>query len=230
MPNERKGRYKRKYKKRYNGRSRYARKQFLVSPNAPISQNALVKMRYVETRNINPSATIADYLIYRANSVYDPYQGTGGDQPTGFDQWMLFYNHFNVVGSKITVTFNTTDATDAGNAIGLVSLRDSTTVETDITTLRRQAGAVWKPLTPMGSNRSVQTIKKYFSAKKFFKVKDTNQSEYKGTISGNPSEEAYYHVYVGAGNSRAVDPAVVDVNVTIDYIVLLSERKPLADS
>ena len=37
--------------------------------------------------------------------MYDPYAGTGGHQPRGFDDFMGIYGKFTVLGSKCTAQF-----------------------------------------------------------------------------------------------------------------------------
>lgn len=73
-----------------------------------------VKLIYSDTQGLtSTSGALAKYQ-YRGNSLYDPdFTGTG-NQPVGFDELMLLYNKFRVMGSKITVraTVGATTQTD----------------------------------------------------------------------------------------------------------------------
>lgn len=69
-------------------------------------------LRYSTTCSLTAtSGAVATPQIFRANDLFDPdFSGTG-HQPMGFDQLMVWYNHFCVVRSKIICTFRCTTAT-----------------------------------------------------------------------------------------------------------------------
>ena len=45
---------------------------------------------------------------FSANGLYDPNLAVGGHQPMGFDEQMAIYDHYCVLGAKITVNNITT--------------------------------------------------------------------------------------------------------------------------
>lgn len=76
-----------------------------------------VRMRYSDTIQLTcTSGAMASYVL-RANDCFDPdFTGTG-HQPMGFDQMILFYNHFVVTKSRLRVTFRNKSNTSPFTAL-----------------------------------------------------------------------------------------------------------------
>lgn len=198
-------------------------------PRSPIADSQLVRMRYCATGiELNPGAGTADTLTFRANDLYDPESTGVGHQPYGYDQWMQFYNHFTVVGSKIKVTFVPEVATANGNNICTIHVADDTSVTTNLTLLMERTGTVWGLAANMYGRPC--TLTKKFSTKKFFNKSNVRDcEELKGSITAGPSDQAHYHVSC-FNPDGTTDNNPVPIAVQIDYIVLLSERKDLTQS
>lgn len=62
-----------------------------------------VKLKYVTQVSLNPSTSLNDYAVFRANSLYDPEYATGGHQPMWHDVYASVYDNYRVYFSKITV-------------------------------------------------------------------------------------------------------------------------------
>ena len=148
-----------------------------------------------------------------------------------FDQWMQFYDHYTVIGSKITVTFMPTDPSTValGTAIIGIYLGDSPTNLSgafSVDEMIEQGKTVYTQL----ASPTPKTLTRKFSTKKFFGTKNVNgQPEYKGTTASNPDDQAYFHVWVGP-TSPVWDAGEVRVTIKIDYIAMLTEPKFLAQS
>lgn len=85
----------------------------VFEPWVPIFPVTITKrLRYSTTFALSTTAgALTSVQIFRANDLFDPdYSGTG-HQPMGFDQLMLWYNHFVVRFAKITCVFKNTAAT-----------------------------------------------------------------------------------------------------------------------
>lgn len=189
----------------------------------PISKSAQVQMRYVTQINLNPTSLTSANWIFNASGVYDPDTTGIGHQPLGFDQWMLFYDHYVVVGSKISVEF-ITEASDA--YVVAIGLRDQAAPTTDPELFRERGHTVYA--TANGTQKSTKLVKGY-SPRKFFAVDDiVSKDTLRGSVTTNPAENAYYIVNASAGTS--VDPGAITAHVTLQYTVLLTEPKPLAQS
>ncbi len=190
----------------------------------PVPNRKLVKLRYVDWITLNPTVT-ADTIVYkefRANSAFDPDYTGAGHQPLGFDQWMTFYDHFNVVGSKITCTWT---PSDVNTHVG-VYLDDDTTAVTSLRNVLEQKGATYRSNLSTGDKAITTT--KTFSAKKFLGPSMALMDSNTGSASANPSEDAIFKVF--AGTFETADPGAMVVQIQIDYIMLLTERKTLAES
>lgn len=197
------------------------------------------KLRYTESFALAPSGSTVVAQVFRANDLYDPNGLPGGHQPMGFDQLCLMFNHFTVTGSKITViSTQAATGTLVGSFWGCM-LTDSGTraaLMSGISEIMEQEGGQRRPRQTYGSyNQNAlispynNKVKKFFSAKKFFNVKDiVGGNEYACTASQSPAEEAYYEVW--ATSVLGSTPSEVHFLATIDYIVVCQEPKTLAQS
>lgn len=196
-----------------------------------VPPNKMVRLKYVEYITLNaPSATSARN-IFRANSCFDPNQTGIGHQPLGFDQWSIFYDHYTVVGSKCTAQFMAQGSSSAidSSIVGII-LTDNTSVLPPPETLLEQPKSSHRILTN-GNATQKATVRKGFSAKKFFGLKSIkdNRALVGASTTANPSEDAYFSVYQMAYDA-ALNPNPIKVVVTINYLVYFTERKTLAGS
>lgn len=162
------------------------------------------------------AGSIASYS-YRANDLYDPYAGAGGAQPRGFDQWMVFYRHFVVVGSQMVIKV----FSPVPNATGEIPMRvgivisDSTTAPTTTSMIAENPRGVSKIF---GVNQ-VQTLVKRFSTRGFFSVNDpVDSDDLHGSSGASPTEQAVYHICAFALNAGTESCYVTGY---IDYIAWL---------
>jgi len=187
-------------------------------------------LRYVTKIELTPVlGALRDY-IFRANSLFDPDQTGAGHQPMGRDTWATLYNHYVVLGSKITIEASQQEASGSVSNIAAVGvyLNDSITIAyTDMTEYAEARRGQYK----LVNSRQTKPAKlsNSFSAKNFFNITDVkdNKSEIGALVGFNPTEAAYYHVW---GQTMDSSTTVITYIVTIDYIVSFSEPKSLAQS
>jgi len=188
-------------------------------------------MRYVDQIRLDADAGIKAVHNFRANSIFDPDETAGGHQPLGHDEWGLFYNHYIVLGAKITCQFNATTSFADASIYGIY-LADDTVLPIKASTICEQGLARWNsaPLSTDGGTSSKRIYNTY-SAKKFHNVKDVadNSGILGASFGNNPAENAIFTVFTQALNSLA-NPPVLDVLVTIEYIVMMQEPKSLNPS
>lgn len=225
---KRRGR-KKTYKRRKSAFNR--KRSTAYQPRAAIADSQLVKMRYGGIVNPDAGAGSSASWVFSANSIFDPDRTGIGHQPLGHDEWANFYDHYVVIGSRITVRFMPNGDTALTNSsLCSITLEDDATASTTIPSLIERTGAVIGYMGTADGKGSV-TLRKGFSAKKFFNKADVRDNSQLGGKLGvsNPAEEAYFHINVSAVDG-VTNPAAVECAVLIEYICVLSERKNLVQS
>jgi len=224
-------RYKRRPRKQYKKKAMFKRyrkykNRARLTGYGPLSQHQIVKLRYYsynEDLAIASGSTEAD--LWACNSMFDPDVTGSGHQPRGFDQWTLFYNHYTVIGAKVTVNFMCTEAEEVGDFKVGIATRATTTGETAESYIEHRNT---KSRILNGGNDSKATVTAYFSAKKFFHRSPNGDPNLKAVFTANPTEMAYWHVFAFPINATTTETLHYDI--TIDYIAILSEPKSLAIS
>ncbi len=191
-------------------------------------QTLIRKLRYATQTSVNPPAGGAAANVFiRANGMFDPEVAVGGHQPLGFDQYMTMYDHFKVLGSKITVQFLQEGSGHASQAVACISLDDDVTANTSIENMIEQGLSTWKVMQAEQAQAEPTILSKTFSSKNFFRNK-LYSAELQGNVSSDPQEEAIFNISVAGLNGT--DPNVTDMLIVIDYIVSFTERKTLVSS
>lgn len=179
---------------------------------------------YGNTRSIGGSG---GGHIYSATGLFDPDITGVGNQPRGFDQLMALYDHYTVLGSKIT-------AWCAGESQGVFALitSDNATIPLDsqemlehrmLQSWRQVAGNPSIAGQDSGRWDKFQMVGK-FSSKKFFSVEDPlGEHDLRGDVSNNPAEQAYFVFRNGT-------PSAIEVVFRIEYYVCFTEPKEPAPS
>jgi hypothetical protein len=190
----------------------------------------MVTLRYSERVNIDAAAGLSQSYVFSANGIYDPNITGTGHQPLGFDQWMLFYNHYTVSDSRISVQFtNINGATSLEDKMVGVQLKASSTVDTnDVNTIIEQ-GSTKMSLLHRTTDGGSAKINYSFNARSFFGVPTITDDIYRGTTSANPAEQAYYHLLVESTDT-STNPNEIIALVVIEYRALLTEPRPLPGS
>ncbi len=173
---------------------------------------------------LSADAGLSGGSFFRANGVFDPNATGTGHQPRGFDQYMLFYDHFVVIGSKITVTFINNE--DYPIRCGIM-LRDSASSSVlDPDTIGEYKHKVERTAGATSSGQSnVTTLTLNCSPRKFLgRSKVLSDSTLKGSAAGDPTEQVYFLVYNFAldGSSSI---SSTDYRVHIDYATVFIEPK-----
>jgi len=148
-----------------------------------------------------------------------------------FDQWMTFYQHYTVLGSKITVTLLPSGATVAEGCgyVAIIVTDDSTALNSlNTDTMLEQPNITHKMF--KGYNSSINpTISKKLSVKKYFRRNPMADYYFAGTAASSPYEQAFYHVVIIPA-SAASNLSEINIRVKIEYIAVLTEPKYLSSS
>lgn len=191
-------------------------------------KNNVYKMRFAAFLNLYSSAGPA-YLSYTANSIYN-IDGAAA-KASAYDQLGIFYNHWLVIGSKISVRV-ITPSSGPCYCVG-VFLNNSTPVLT---------GDHWQNFVQQGkgTSRVIQTaingnviqrpMQCKYSARKFWNVKDPqdNAAEFGAPFDSatSPTKECYYVVWAETlDHSSSMVP--VEFQVIIDYIVRVADPQEM---
>ena len=181
----------------------------------PTSQK--VTLRYAQKFTISASIAQAGTWVFRANGMFDPDLTGSGHQPRGFDQLMTMYDHFQVIGSKITIM---SAQPNISSVIG-VCIKDRSTVSTDYEDYLEENPA-FNTIGMVGNDGEPMALVANYSQKKFF-GQGSLEEQFEGDVSSDPSEGAFFHVY-----QTAITDSSVSTNshvVVIDYIAVLTEPK-----
>lgn len=229
--------YRRKYAKgsKRGDRKRRYRKKNTFSRRLPVGgfpSRKIAKLRYVDT--ISLDAGIGTYAVneFRANSLYDPDKTGTGHQPSNFDKMATIYDRYTVLGAKCTVYWVPTSSTIV-TPPPLLALHVSENGG-EIATAHG-SGGINNVLEQPRLARSTQyvgvyngtptVLTKYFSAKKFFGVKDiVGVGVYSADVTTNPTEGAFFEVGCISPDDT-VNPGAITVRVEIEYIAMFTEQK-----
>lgn len=181
------------------------------------------KMRY-RTQFYHPFGTtdIPSRQIYRTTSINDPDESKVGFQPTTHDELALFYNHYIVLGAKITVKA-ILEAGHTGVQYVFLSRTDDTTTTNRNTATEMLNDANTKRII-INQEKRQGTLTHYYSRKKTFG--NMRDEDLTAAFNANPAENMYWQlstVNFQAGQAQSS----VAYEVTIDYIVCCTEPKSI---
>jgi len=226
--------YYKKRKMRKNGR--YGRKHYVKKRNNAgtlIADRTKVIMKYAQDTEVSVDGTVGANYLFRCNSIFDPDQSGIGHQPMGHDQYAQFYNNYTVIGAKITARFIANENGDDVNNQNHIT-------NVGVTTISNVGDTIIQPNDFMENNktsygvvcpqRPVQQFTKYFSAKDFFGVANpVNEGDLGAVFGYNPSNQAYWQLKFWSGSATGVN-RTVSINIMIQYICVLTERKAIGGS
>jgi len=168
----------------------------------------------------------AETYAFWANGLYDPNATGTGHQPRGFDQLMTMYTFFTVQKSTCRAAFMPTLTGSTRPTICAVALRDVATpgsqldyMESRTATHGFMAGG---PAATVSTGQDPVVLYLKFDSKTFFTTNVNDSKDHAGTITGNPSSGAFFHVH-NSDSFAAASHGSVDCSVTIRYEAILSE-------
>lgn len=194
-------------------------------PRAVFPSKKLVRLKYTENITINPGAAGAiAYHQFSCNGMYDPNRTGVGHQPIGFDQWMSWYDHYHVIGSKITVYTRSVDTT-TDTIVGIYKSDTNSFSPTTAEHACELPGAVYKhlPRTGTGDATSIKVRSKYSPRKDQSSSKVLSDDQLRGDANNDPTEQHYFTIFAAAPYSA--DPTTISVWVHIEYLAVFTEPK-----
>lgn len=215
-------------------RRRYRRKRLNLYKmssfqRGPLRQKQVVKHKYAQRIEGNPSLGTIYTWVFSANGMYDPDISGTGNQPIAFDQMTPLYDHYTVIGAKIIVDFAARNE-ETTNCICGIAIRDTSTTSSNVELYLENPSVKYKMLQSAQGGKTVQRVMQKVSPHKWLgRSKPLTDDELRGNATSNPSETVDFHVFV-APHGAASDPGPIDILVTIQYIAVWTEPRPLSRS
>ncbi len=179
-------------------------------------------LRYNDTNSVTMTTGSVGTYVLRANDLFDPDFTSTGHQPMGFDQVMVFYNHFVVLKSRLVCTFQNT-----ANAPVFCQVRvdaDSSAITTP-SRLLEFGGAqvlVCEAKGVSGTTRTAEISVDIARLQGVSQAAITSDPSLQGSVAASPAEVSYYHI--SAWNDQSASGSVF-VNFTVEYLALFAEPR-----
>lgn len=226
-------RYRSNKKKRFRRkRRRFSRKKRYSKKRQLISTKGCRTFKYCEQSSLDPAiGGVAASYSYSCNGLYDPNITGGGHQPMGFDQLVgVMYDHYTVIGAKITVRFFSAGTSVGPNtAIVGIAVRDRSGYTGSLTEMLEQGRQVSRPLSTSDARGFTTVSYKVNPAKFLGRSKPMSDSQLKGSVSANPAEQCYFIVFAASADGSS-DTTAIQTTVQIEYTAVLSEPLFLSQS
>lgn len=195
------------------------------SRNFPLPKEFVSNLRYVEAFSINPAIGTPSTYTFAANGLYDPNITGAGHQPMGFDQMTALYNHYEVIGAKISMTVVNSGTVEGFNC-GVKLDDNGTLTNIDLNTTWEEPLMSWRTVSSY-FDTPVKIVQK-FSQKSFFGDKAGDRETW-GDGASNPADIAYFICCIGPVTSTQ-DLSSLPCVVEIDFIVKWHEPKDFVSS
>lgn len=174
-----------------------------------------------------PATGAAVSYVYSGNGLYDPDISGTGNQPAGFDQMMLFYEHYTVFTARICVTFR--NFTASISPIVFLAARGDVTNFSSAIQVMEAGNTVSTQLMPAGIAGSLKELKLTVRVAAFLGFDDLMDSNVaRGDLSSNPAEGVFFHV--GAYNNETLAAGTVNYQARIEYDAVFSENRVITSS
>ncbi len=173
----------------------------------------MVKLKYFDRHSIAAPVGVSGGTVYRGNSIFDPWEPTGGHQPYGHDEYAQLYSQYVVHACKVVVRF----------------VPDRTSVETAGVLGIFPSSASVLPNNPeelprtklKGMNKwgnGVQTLSYFMKTKKILNLATVRDNTDVGAVFGaNPAKQWYWHIFTGV--VQGTDTLDCSIMVKLTYYV-----------
>lgn len=199
----------------------------LVSPSralGPLARKIRANLVYHADANMAIASGTGTSLIFSCNGLFDPEISGAGHQPRGFDQLMKLYDHYVVIGAKLTVLAWAKSPTEA--SLLCIKIQDNNVAinnRNDILESR------WTRILQMGTidsgnscNRATMSI----NPNRFLGTsKPLSNPSLKGDVTSNPTEQCYFNIANINVGEDAVSTSGLRLDIRIEYDTIFFEPK-----
>jgi len=196
----------------------------------PVFPATIVKrLRYSTTFALGTTAgAITSTYVFRANDLFDPdFTGTG-HQPMGFDQLMVWYNHFAVVSAKIRVVCKNTTSSTAPTVCLRVDANSSPL--TVIDQIVEFGGCVTEDLEGKGGYGANKILELGCNICKLQGVSRsalTADPSLRGSAAASPTEVTYFHITCW---DTAAGTSLLECDVILEQVAQFMEPRDMTES
>jgi hypothetical protein len=188
---------------------------------APLPRTLHTTLKYADHVAISGTSGALGLYVFNASSLYDPdYTGTG-HQPRGFDQIMPLYDHFVVLRSRIRVEL--INSSVGAILMGGLALSGTVTNQGDWDDYAEGPKSTVSSLGYLVTNGYIPE-KEYrleYSAKNFLGIPDpVTADKLQGTISANPVDNAFFHVFIQDASETTSVSAHALVEIEYDCVFI----------
>jgi hypothetical protein len=198
-----------------------------AAPLFPSRSKSMMLPYYMNASLTVPVTGLATGYVFSANGLYDPDVSGVGTQPMGFDQMMIFYEHYTVTEAKIVVTFRNFSTAIA--PVVFIAFRADTVLSTDPKVVMETGNAISTQLMPANIDGSLKELTLRGNIGRFLGFDDLQDSNVaRGDISSNPAEGAFFHV--GAFYNEGAATGSVSFQVRLEYRAVFTEPRIITAS
>lgn len=203
--------------RRYRPKRSYQKSSVAINRGpSGVADRTFVKLHYRERITMTNTAGAYAENFFAANGCYDPNITGTGAQPTGFDQWMGFYNAYRVRGSKISVELANVGSTNPLASIEtvIVPVNDAA----GFSSMDSASASAYAKRVLYAVQNGFPKLTSYLSTKKFCGDKPDDDS-FTGTVSSNPTELWYWQILSQPvdRSSGSVQYAYVDITYYVEF-------------
>lgn len=182
--------------------------------------------KYVGFRDLTSTTGLVGTYRFSCNGMFDPDSTGVGHQPMYFDNLTAIYDHYTVIGSKLTLKVVPKNVTQGPGAVAVFVNDDTSTAITNIGTAVEQSSGTSALLLPVGQSVPL-TVTKYWSAKKTFGGSILGNDNLQGNASADPTESQFYDIcYQDIGTGSA--SSTIQLWVEIEYTAVWDELRDQA--
>ncbi len=228
---------KRKFVTPYRSRQKLSIRR-ISGPNDLMPDKLMVTLKSFETMGagLSGTASLNDDLVINGNDCVDPYAGDGSNQPMGFDQLGLFYEHFVCYGTDIEIeVLKTQDGLNKMFTIVVIPMNQSSVISTAIADSDLAESLNYARSQTIANSRQTVKITHSMTTKKMYGESFLAQSHYGGDTpfasAGSPqgtapSRKWWWHIY-GYENAHSLGAWVLSVQVRMMHKCIFMKKRPL---
>jgi len=214
-------------KKTFKRKARSTFNKTSVSVGLGFPKKMTMCHKYNEIITHTSSTGVATFYKFNCNGMYDPNNTSVGHQPYYYDQMSAIYDHYTVIGSKITIKVVPTSVPAVSFMVSLSQNDDATQTNNTIDGTAEQSNAT-SFIFPAGSTDTVKVLVNKWSAKKTFGGSILGNDNLQGTATSNPTEITLWSLGLRALDGVSTIQCYFDVK--IEYIAVWDELRDIAQS